>query len=57
MTEDELPRALPLADRLRIAAVELAVIGAPRVLVEAVWLAIIARQLQRFLGSQLQDNA
>ena len=29
MTEDELLRALPLADRLRIAAVDLAVSGAP----------------------------
>jgi hypothetical protein len=32
-------RALPLADRLRIAAVDLAVTGAPRALVEAVRLA------------------
>ena len=39
MTEDERLRALPLADRLRIAAVDLAVTGAPRALVEAVWLA------------------
>ena len=40
MTEDERLRALPLADRLRIAAVGLAVTGAPRALVEAAWLAI-----------------
>ncbi len=37
MPEDEQLRALPLADRLRIAAVDLAVTGAPRALVEAVW--------------------
>lgn len=36
-TEDDFLRALPLADRLRIAAVDLAFTGAPRVLVEAVW--------------------
>ena len=36
MPEDEQLRALPLADRLRIAAVDLAVTGAPRALVEAV---------------------
>jgi hypothetical protein len=40
MTEDQLLRALPLADRLRIAAVDLAITGAPRALVEAVWLAV-----------------
>jgi hypothetical protein len=37
MPEDALLCALPLADRLRIAAVDLAVTGAPRALVEAVW--------------------
>ena len=37
MTEDELLRALPLADRLKIAAMDLAVTGAPRALVAAVW--------------------
>jgi len=37
MHEDELLRALPLPDRFRIAAVDLAVTGAPRPLVEAVW--------------------
>jgi len=37
MTEDDFLRALPLADRLRIAAVDLAVTGAPQALVEAVW--------------------
>jgi hypothetical protein len=37
--EDERLRALSLADRLRIAAVDLAATGAPRALVEAVWLA------------------
>jgi hypothetical protein len=37
MTENELLRALPLEDRLRIAAVDLAITGAPRVLVVAVW--------------------
>jgi hypothetical protein len=37
MTEDELVRALPLADRLRVAAVDLAVTGAPKALVAAVW--------------------
>jgi hypothetical protein len=36
MTEDERLRALPLADRLRIPAVDLAITGAPRALVEAV---------------------
>jgi hypothetical protein len=40
MTEDALLRTLPLADRLRIAAVDLAITGAPRALVEAVWLAV-----------------
>jgi hypothetical protein len=39
MPEDALLCALPLADRLRIAAVDLAVTGAPRALVEAVWAA------------------
>jgi hypothetical protein len=39
MPEDALLRTLPLADRLRIAAVDLALTGAPRALVEAVWLA------------------
>jgi hypothetical protein len=34
--ENDLLRALPLEDRLRIAAVDLAVTGAPRALVEAV---------------------
>jgi hypothetical protein len=38
--ENDLLRALPLEDRLRIAAVDLAVTGAPRALVEAVWLVI-----------------
>jgi hypothetical protein len=37
--ENDLVRALSLEDRLRIAAVDLAVTGAPRALVEAVWLA------------------
>jgi hypothetical protein len=36
MTEDERLRALQLAARLRIAAVDLAITGAPRALVEAV---------------------
>jgi hypothetical protein len=40
MTEAERLRALPLCDRLRIAAVDLAVTGVPRALVEVVWLAI-----------------
>jgi hypothetical protein len=40
MTEDARLRALPLAGRLRIAAVDLAVTGAPRALVEALWLAV-----------------
>lgn len=40
MIEDELLRRPPLADRLRITAVDLAVTGAPRALVEAVWLAV-----------------
>jgi hypothetical protein len=35
--ENDLLRALPLGDRLRIAAVDLAVTGAPRALVGAVW--------------------
>jgi len=43
MTDDELLRALPLADRFRIAAVDLAMTGAPRALVEAVWLAVEGR--------------
>jgi hypothetical protein len=37
MNEDDFLRALPLADRCRIAAVDLAVTGAPQALVEAVW--------------------
>jgi hypothetical protein len=37
MTENDRLRALPLADRLRIAAMDLAVTGARRALVEAVW--------------------
>jgi hypothetical protein len=37
MTEDDFLRAMPLADRLRIAAVDLALTGAPRALVAAVW--------------------
>jgi len=37
MTEDNFLRTLPLADRLCVAAVDLAVTGAPRALVEAVW--------------------
>jgi hypothetical protein len=37
MTEDDFLRALPLADRLRVAAVDLALTGAPRALVAAVW--------------------
>ena len=37
MTEDDFLCALPLADRLKIAAVDLAVTGAPRALVAAVW--------------------
>lgn len=36
MTENDLPGAFPLADRLRIAAVDLALTGA-RVLVVACW--------------------
>jgi len=43
MTEDGLLRVLPLADRLRIAAVDLALTGAPQALVEAVWEASGAR--------------
>lgn len=39
MAEDALLRALPLAARLRITAVDLAVTGAPQAVVEAVWLA------------------
>jgi hypothetical protein len=39
MTEDDFLRALPLADRLRIAAVDLAVTGAPVALVQRVWAA------------------
>jgi hypothetical protein len=39
MTEVEQLRALPLADRLRIAEVDLAITGAPPTLVEAVWVA------------------
>jgi len=35
--EDELLRALPLEDQLQIAAVDLAVTGASRALVEAIW--------------------
>jgi hypothetical protein len=37
MTEDERLRSFSLADRLRIAAVDLAITGAPRALVAAVW--------------------
>jgi hypothetical protein len=37
MNEDDFLRTLPLADRLKIAAVDLAVTGAPQALVEAVW--------------------
>ena len=45
MTEkNDLLRALPLADRLRIAAVDLAVTGAPRALVAARWRAADARR-------------
>jgi hypothetical protein len=36
MTEDNFLRTLPLADRLRIAAVDLAMTGAPEVLVRRV---------------------
>jgi hypothetical protein len=43
MHEDVPLRALPLVDRLRITAVDLAVTGAPRVLVEAVCLAVDGR--------------
>ena len=38
--ENDLLGALPLADRLRIAAVDLHVTGAPRALVEALCLAV-----------------
>jgi hypothetical protein len=37
MTEDERLSGLSLADRLRIAAVDLAMTGAPASLVSAVW--------------------
>ena len=37
MTENDLLAALPLADRLRIAAVDLALTGAPRALAVACW--------------------
>jgi hypothetical protein len=37
MTEDDFLRALSLEDRLRIAAVDLAVTGAPREMVAALW--------------------
>jgi len=37
MTEDELLGVLPLADRLRVAAVDLAQTGAPRALAVAYW--------------------
>ena len=47
MTEDQRLCALPLADRLRIAAVDLAITGAPRALVAAVWLAIEQLDLRR----------
>ena len=47
MLEDALLRALPLADRLRIAAVDLAITGAPRALVEAVWRAVERLDLRR----------
>jgi hypothetical protein len=40
MTENDKLRALPLAHRLRIAAIDLAVTGAPRALVDGVWLAV-----------------
>ncbi len=40
MAEDVLLRALPFDDRLRIAAVDLAITGALRALVEAVWRAV-----------------
>jgi hypothetical protein len=40
MHQDALLSALPLADRLRIVAVDLALTGAPPALVEAAWLGI-----------------
>jgi hypothetical protein len=39
VTEADFLRALSLADRLRIAAVDLAITGARRALVEAIWVA------------------
>jgi hypothetical protein len=47
MTEDALLRSLPLGDQLRIAAVDLAIIGAPRALIEAVWRAVEQLDLRR----------
>ena len=41
MTEDDLLRALPLADRLADRGVDLAVTGAPRALIEALWRAAL----------------
>lgn len=52
MTEDEVLGAKPLADRLRIAAVDLAVTGAPRALFEAVWIAI-----EKLTSRKVQDTS
>jgi hypothetical protein len=61
MTEDDLLRALPLADRLRVAAVDLAVTRAPAALVEAVWraseeLAALAMTSSRSASPGLQER-
>jgi len=46
MTENDLLAALPLADRLRIAAVDLALTGAPQALAVACWRAANALEQQ-----------
>ena len=46
MTEGELLGALPLANRLRIAAVDLALTGAPALLIVACWRAAVALEEQ-----------
>ncbi len=54
MTEEELLERLSLADRLWIAAVDLAMTGAPRALVAAAWLVI--EKIERRLVTCLPDQ-
>lgn len=57
MTEDELLATLPLADRLRVGAVDLVLTGAPRALAGACWRAADALEREQLSTRGKLDGA